>query len=136
MADDRSSKRPRTTSGASEESACGDESETHALRSENARLRETSSSGPMPRSHVSASSSSGFREATQHCPMTRPRRLSISLDSTQVLPHILCPSLEHPSSYTQPDADVQSLRVAAARDWAGFVFGRGGCATGCMLREE
>ncbi|EJK53671.1 hypothetical protein THAOC_26840 [Thalassiosira oceanica] len=40
MADDRSSKRPRTTSGASEESACGDESETHALRSENARLRE------------------------------------------------------------------------------------------------
>ncbi|EJK48016.1 hypothetical protein THAOC_33224, partial [Thalassiosira oceanica] len=29
-----------TTSGASEESACGDESETHALRSENARLRE------------------------------------------------------------------------------------------------
>ncbi|EJK51284.1 hypothetical protein THAOC_29557, partial [Thalassiosira oceanica] len=40
MADDRSSKRPRTASGASEESACGDESETHALRSENARLRE------------------------------------------------------------------------------------------------
>ncbi|EJK51523.1 hypothetical protein THAOC_29298 [Thalassiosira oceanica] len=40
MADDRSSKRPRTAFGASEESACGDESETHALRSENARLRE------------------------------------------------------------------------------------------------
>ncbi|EJK60047.1 hypothetical protein THAOC_19668 [Thalassiosira oceanica] len=40
MADDRSSKRPRTTSGASEESASGDESETHALRSEVARLRE------------------------------------------------------------------------------------------------
>ncbi|EJK75276.1 hypothetical protein THAOC_03005 [Thalassiosira oceanica] len=38
MADDRSSKRPRTAFGASEESACGDESETHALRSENARL--------------------------------------------------------------------------------------------------
>ncbi|EJK57015.1 hypothetical protein THAOC_22987 [Thalassiosira oceanica] len=40
MAGYRSSKRPRSTSGASKESPGGDESEPHALRSEVARLRE------------------------------------------------------------------------------------------------
>ena len=39
MADDQSSKRRKTTSGVGGESTCGDESETHALRSEVARLR-------------------------------------------------------------------------------------------------